>query len=172
MPSGRARWALAAGVLLAVLGAAQEEGADNPHRYMDQEAQCAACHRMEQQNQNLAASPHDFKASVTEICRGCHSPEQTGRSHSVGKDPRRALKRRESPEELPLQWSDDERTEVMTCGTCHNPHLPRFSQQKLFSRQRPHPGVPDGYLTYFLRIRGQTPREGFTPLCHACHPGL
>ena len=109
--------------------------------------------------------------SVVESCRACHPEEQTGRSHPVEVEPRGAPGLKEVPEELPLQWSDDSDSEVMTCGTCHNPHLPRFSEYKLWSRQRPH-GSGDAYLTYYLRLRGKTPREGFTPLCHACHRKL
>lgn len=171
MPGARLPWVLGLAFFLAVVGAATQDDSDNPHAYMDKSDACSGCHRAEE-GRSAGSDPHVFAAPVTDICRGCHPPEQTGRSHKVGSDPRRALKRKDSPAELPLQWSDEARTEVMTCGTCHNPHLPRFSDQKLYSRQRPHAGSSDSYLTYFLRIRGSTPREGFMPLCHACHPGL
>ena len=167
-----ARVLLVLGALLVVVVVAYEDGADDPHGYMNDEVRCAECHQVEKDGEDWILDPHIFTVSVTESCHECHPAHQIGRSHPVGSDPRRALHRRDFPDELPLHWSDDERTEVMTCGTCHNPHLTRFSTEKLYSRQRPHRGRAGDYLTYFLRIRGETPKEGFTPLCHACHPDL
>jgi len=144
---------------------------DAPHGFMDDEARCAGCHEGEPDGDDWLLEPHQFTVSVVEACRGCHPEEQMGRSHPVDVDPLRSRRRGDLPEELPLHWSDEARAEVMTCGTCHNPHAPRFSPDKLYSLQRPW-GDTGQYLTYYLRLRGRTPREGFTPLCHACHPGL
>jgi len=132
---------------------------------------CAGCHEVEPDGEDWLLEPHRFTVSVVEACRGCHPEEQMGRSHPVDVDPLRSRRSNDWPEELPLHWSDEERAEVMTCGTCHNPHLPRLSADKLYSLQRPW-GETGEYLTYYLRMRGRTAREGFTPLCHACHPGL
>jgi nitrate/TMAO reductase-like tetraheme cytochrome c subunit len=169
---GEGRWLLVLGLLVAAVGVALQGELDNPHGYMDDEARCADCHQVEPDGEDWILDPHMFTVSVTDTCLSCHPQDQIGRSHPVGSDPRRALRRRDFPEELPFHWSDEERTEVMTCGTCHNPHLPRFSEDKLYTRQEVHPGTADAYLTYFLRIRGTTPRQGFMPLCHACHPDM
>jgi nitrate/TMAO reductase-like tetraheme cytochrome c subunit len=159
-------------VLLAV-ALALDSGSDDPHGFMDDEARCAECHQVEKDGDDWLLDAHIFTVSVTESCHECHPPQQIGRSHPVGADPRQALHMRDYPGELlPLHWSGHEGTEIMTCGTCHNPHAERFSDQKLYSRQRPYAGRKGEYLTYFLRIRGATPREGFTPLCNACHPDL
>ncbi len=145
--------------------------AEEPHALLADESRCGGCHRMEQDGADWILDPHLFVVSVVEACRACHPEEQMGRSHPVEIDPVGRLGRRDWREDLPLQWSDDARAEVMTCGTCHNPHLPRLSSEKLYSLQKPVRGG-GGYLTYYLRVRGKTPREGFTPLCHTCHPGL
>lgn len=167
------RWAMAASLFLAVVGlAARVTEPDLPHEFMEDEDRCGGCHQVEKDGEDWILDPHIFTVSVLEACRSCHPADELGRSHPVGTDPYRALNRKEMPPELPLHWSDDARSEVMTCGTCHNPHLPRFSAEKLYARQRPHGEEGRRYLTYYLRIRGKTPREGFTPLCHACHPGL
>lgn len=144
---------------------------ERPHAFLNDEKRCAGCHRTEPDGEDWILDPHLFVVSVVEACRGCHPAAQMGRSHPVEVAPSRLFRRGEVPEALPLHWSDAARAEVVTCGTCHNPHLPRLSPEKLHSLQRPAPGG-GGYLTYYLRIRGKTPREGFTPLCHACHPGL
>ena len=141
-----------------------------PHAFMDDESRCIGCHQMEKDGEDWLLDAHLFTVSVVDSCRTCHPEEEMGRSHPVQVDPWEAPGLKDVPEELPLQWSDEVRAEVMTCGTCHDPHLPRFSEDKLWSRQRSHDD--DGYLTYYLRLRGDSPREGFTPLCHACHRTL
>jgi len=165
-------WAATLFLVLAILGGKAGLGPDeSPHGFMAEEAHCADCHEVEPDGEDLILEPHRFTVPVVGTCRECHPAEQMGRSHPVDVAPRRTLGSRDWPEELPLHWSDDARSEVLTCGTCHNPHLPRLSIDKLYSLQRPWEETGQ-YLTYYLRMRGQTPREGFTPLCHACHPGL
>ncbi len=145
---------------------------ENPHAYMDAESACGGCHRMERDGEDWLLDPHIFVRPVDEICKGCHPDREIGRSHPVGVDPYRELGLRDLPEELPLQLTEGERDELMTCGTCHNPHIPRFSPRKLYARQRPAEGAANRYLTYFLRIRPEDPRDGFAPLCKSCHPKM
>ena len=167
-----AAWLAAVAVLIASLsGSSARVGVTAaPHGFMDDEGRCIDCHQMEGDGEGWLPNAHLFTVSVVESCRGCHPEEEMGRSHPVEVDPWEAPGLKDVPEELPLQWSDEERTDVMTCGTCHNPHQERTSPNKLWSRQRPVEGGM--YLTYYLRLRGATPREGFTPLCHACHRDL
>lgn len=144
----------------------------DPHGFMADEGRCADCHRVEPGGQDWILDPHIFSVSIVGACRPCHPADRLGRSHPVGVNPHRTMGRREVPADLPLQWSDEEGAEVMTCGTCHDPHLPRLSATKLYGLQEPLPNSGGRYLTYYLRLRGVTPREGFTVLCHACHPNL
>jgi len=140
------------------------------HGLLDDEDRCIDCHQMERDGDDWLLDPHLFTVSVVDACRSCHPESQMGRSHPVNVSPGGGKGMKDMPEELPLQWSDDLLNDVMTCGTCHNPHMDRYSTAKLWSRQRPR--AEGGYLTYYLRLRGATPREGFTPLCHACHRDL
>ncbi|GAB4257191.1 MULTISPECIES: hypothetical protein [Deferrisoma] len=145
---------------------------ENPHGYMDQEANCGGCHRMEPDGDDWLLDAHIFTRSVVEICKECHPDGEIGRSHPVDVDPYRELGLSDLPDTLPLQLVEGERDELMTCGTCHNPHLPRFSPKKLYKRQRPFPGKAKRFLTYFLRVRPDDPRDGFAPLCKSCHPKM
>jgi hypothetical protein len=137
---------------------------------MDDEERCIDCHQMEKDGEDWLLDPHLFTVSVVGACRACHPVRQLGRSHPVDVEVGEVADIHAVPEQLPLHWSDEQRAPVMTCGTCHNPHLDRFAPHKLWSRQLA--AGEAGYLTYYLRMRGSTPRVGFTPLCHACHPDL
>ncbi len=163
--------------LLVGLGAAtvlwsMSGGPDGVHAYMEDQNRCAGCHHVEKDGDDWILDPHIFSVSVVDACRICHPPQKMGRSHPVGMDPRRGRAGTKIPAQLPLQAREGERGELMTCGTCHNPHLPRLSRQKAFPTQPPFPGRSGEYLTYFLRPVGQNSKEGFTALCHACHPDL
>lgn len=169
----RALAAALAGCVALWLGAvAGTPSAENPHAYMDAETRCAGCHRVVREGGDWVLDPHIFRRSVVEICQGCHPSQRMGRSHPVGSDPLRKLKLKQMPADLPLQLVEGDRDELMTCGTCHNPHTPRLSRQKLYSRQAAFPGRAGEYLTYYLRSRSADPRDGFTPLCKSCHPKL
>ena len=159
-------------LVAAISGARPEPVPDDPHAHMADEGRCDGCHGAGPDREGRIPDPHVFTRPVGEICRVCHPDDQIGRSHPVGVDPYRALGLKELPEELPLQMVEGERDELMTCGTCHNPHLPRFSHTRLYRRQRPAAGGGGGFLTYYLRMKGSTPGEGFTPLCHGCHPKM
>jgi hypothetical protein len=138
---------------------------------MEDGGRCTRCHQVEQDGEGGQIDPHAFAVSVVEACRECHPEERLGRSHPVGVAPLRSAPRELPPATLPLQWSSAARAQVVTCGTCHNPHLPRLARKPVYSLQRPW-GQTGQYLTYFLRMSAATSREGFIPLCHACHPGL
>ncbi len=170
------RAALLGGIcLLAAAAFASRPGVpetDAAHDFMADESRCAECHRVVKEGKDWVLDPHIFTGSVVDACRRCHPATSMGRSHPVGVDPTRSRPRIYVPPELPLQWSDEARGEVMTCGTCHDPHLPRFDRRKLHGRQKPHPRGKGQYLTYFLRLRGEEARDGYTKLCHACHPKL
>lgn len=164
-----------AGVLLFALvslwGTAAAVPGVPPHAFMEEKARCPDCHEVKPDGEDLLIEPHRFSVGVAETCRECHPGEQMGRSHPVDVEPRRPPDAGSWPDELPLHWSDAVRSEVITCGTCHNPHLPRLSGDRLYSVQHPWEGT-GRYLTYYLRVRGNNSRDGFAPLCRACHPDL
>jgi hypothetical protein len=172
MPLRTRCFVVVAAMLALGLWAAGVTTSESPHAYMDSESRCSGCHRVEKDGNDWLLDPHIFRTSVTDACQGCHPPQRMGRSHPVGSDPLRLLHLKQMPADLPLQLIEGDRDELMTCGTCHNPHLPRLARQKLFSRQPAFPGRTGEYLTYFLRRRSPDPRDGFTPLCKSCHPKL
>lgn len=142
-----------------------------PHPFMSDQSKCDTCHHVEW-NAGVGTLDEDkFDRSFIDVCNNCHQGKM-GRSHPVGVNPYKMVPRNNYPGTLPLQWSDDLMADVMTCVTCHDMHAARFSEEKLYSRQKEYPDSDDVYLTYYLRIRGSTPREGFAPLCKACHPKL
>lgn len=164
-----------AGVLLLLAAAAGGRPApdtDEPHGFMQAVGRCGGCHEVKGPGVPRADGPRSFTGSVVAICRECHRSEEMGRSHPVGMDPARSRGRVQVPPELPLHWSDERGSEVMTCGTCHNPHLARFTDRRIHSFQKPHPQGKGRFLTYYLRLRGDEPKDGYTPLCRACHPKL
>lgn len=159
--------------------AGDKDDKDEVHAFMDKEKRCAGCHQVEVDDEDLILDPHIFILPVVEICHNCHPPKQIGRSHPVGGDPRKDLGLENPPEFLPLHWSAERRANVVTCGTCHNPHISRFSAEKIHSRQKPFQGRKKGnkkkeakYLTYFLRLKSNNPRDGYMKLCQACHPDM
>jgi len=159
--------------------AGEKEDPDEVHAFMDSEKRCEGCHQAEHDGEDLILDPHIFVLPVIEICHNCHPPKQIGRSHPVNVDPRETLGLSNPPEALPLHWSKDQRARVVTCGTCHNPHMSRFSEKKIHSLQKPFRSKKNKikrkkakYLTYFLRITSDNPRDGYMALCQACHPDM
>lgn len=151
-------------------GLASTRSLNGPHPFLVDETQCDMCHLVTWKGSTGTLDEKAFSHSLIEVCNRCHK-ERIGRSHPVGMDPYKKIPRSEYPANFPLQWSDDLMADVMTCATCHNLHGNRFDDKKLYARQQPHPEGAGRYLTYFLRVRGDTPRQGYAPLCKACHPG-
>lgn len=140
------------------------------HMFMNDQGECDTCHVVEWKGAIGELSDDVFRDSFVDICASCH-PERLKRSHPVNVSPYPLMSRNSYPEDLlPLQYDEDGKTELMTCATCHKPHSPRTGPEKLYGRQKEVSGKPGEYLTYYLRIRGKTPKEGYAPLCKACHP--
>jgi cytochrome c553 len=144
---------------------------EDPHSFVDDQEQCDVCHVVTWDGDVGELESDEFSSSLTDVCVQCHE-ENLKRSHPVGVTPYKIIDRESYPAELVLQWSDDAMEDVITCATCHGVHVERFSDEKLFSRQKAYPGGEERYLTYALRIHGDTPRDGFAPLCKSCHPRM
>ncbi len=129
--------------------------------------QCGDCHKSSAQL-GVFVEPHGFVAKVVDICLTCHSKKHLGKSHPTGKrvtmDP--------LPADLPFEvWVSEygEEYPVVTCGTCHNPHLPGIG---IRYRPPPEPGMEgtfEPYRTRFLRKDAKNVTSGFAPLCKTCH---
>jgi hypothetical protein len=115
--------------------------------------------------------PHEFIKSHTNMCISaeCHTDEELGLSHAVDLSPYDTYPDMIVPEEIPLNWDTEEYQEVMTCGSCHNPHLDWLSVTKSFDSQQPYKIILEVpyYKTDYLRI--QDPIEGYATLCKSCH---
>jgi len=135
----------------------------NPHEAMNAPGTCKGCHAYD--GSTLAA--HEFDVRIPEKCRVCHTEEQLGRSHPIGVDPRHSAENVDVPEDLPLENG------MVSCGTCHNPHLVFLSKTRAYPAQQPAFLEVTGqveipwYKTLFLRK--SDPDRGFEPLCLACH---
>ena len=135
----------------------------NPHQPMNEKAACAGCHAYHKN----AIEPHSFVVPIPEKCLECHSAEKLGRSHPIGVDPSRSPEHMEVPEYLPLEDG------MVSCGTCHNPHMAHLSRTKAYLSQAVAFVQKEGraevswYKTLFLWK--SDPIKGFEPLCIACH---
>lgn len=142
------------------------------HSFLSNQEDCDACHEVEWKGSVGNLETDKFSASFVEVCaRPCHEANLK-RSHPVNVNPFKKRSKDQYPANLPLQFSRAEGAEILTCVTCHKPHSDRHSAEKLYARQREHPNSGGKYLTYYLRVRGQTAKEGYAPLCKACHPQL
>lgn len=104
-----------------------------PHRFSD--AQCPDCHVDSDRN------PKKLTATITKLCKGCHSKTVRTSSHPVDIVPEFM----QIPADLPL--TDGK----ITCNTCHNVH----ADAKLAF----------GYKSFFLR----RPTVDFRFFCLSCH---
>ncbi len=161
----------------------------NPHDFFNSKTDCQECHSLNEKTGRMM--DHSFVKDVTSICRQCHSTESLGYSHSIGARPEEKYPDMDVPEVLPLDVEG-----ALTCGTCHNPHLPYFTMDRFFSIQdplfcaldaepepdteivlamaaEPEPEDANGaetkcfYQTYFLRVREID--QGNDPTCRSCH---
>lgn len=136
----------------------------DPHLFMQEEDDaCAECHSYYRDE----LDPHSFAVPMVEKCMECHPQGKLGRSHPIGVDPGDARPRIEAPDELPLENG------LVSCGTCHQPHLTQLSSIPCSKEQKPFLFLDDGrdkipyYKAYYLRM--PDPEAGFAPLCTACH---
>lgn len=142
------------------------------HAFVENSDECDQCHVVEWKGDTGKLEEKSFHASFIDVCANqCH-PEELKRSHPVNVNPYKVVRKEVYPAFLPLQYSDTKKTDVMTCATCHKPHGERLGRNKLHPRQREVPGSDGQYLTYYLRVRGFTAKEGYAPLCKSCHPDL
>jgi hypothetical protein len=74
----------------------------------------------------------------------------------------------EIPEDLPVDEDG-----AVTCGTCHNPHLPGYLPERFTVSQQPTGTLEEEgrqvayYKSYRLRLHGAD--AGNDPTCAACH---
>jgi len=138
-----------------------------PHRAMNAAGACAGCHAFA----GTTLIPHEFVVEIPAKCWECHAQRALGRSHPIGVDPSRSpASVVQIPADLPLENGR------VSCGSCHNPHLPHLSRTRTFPKQpaafRQSAGRDEieWYQTFYLRK--SDPVAGFEPLCLACHKDL
>jgi hypothetical protein len=115
--------------------------------------------------------PHDFIKSITSMCMSeeCHTAGELGPSHAVDISPYQRYPDMIVPKEIPLNWDTEKYEEVITCGSCHNPHLDWLSSTPAYESQESIKKI-DGtlyYLSYFLRVKDT--KRHYYPLCKSCH---
>lgn len=115
--------------------------------------------------------PHDFIAPITGMCSSstCHTEEELGNSHAVEIAVTDRYPDMRVPTELPLYWDTDKYQSVISCGTCHNPHLDWLSRDAFSIAQEVTETIEgaDYYTTFFIRVR--SPETGLFVLCKGCH---
>ncbi len=139
----------------------------NPHAFMDQPDICSTCHKYWEGQ----LEPHMFSVMVHEVCEVCHA--ELGRSHPININPQDYDI--QVDETIPLAYIEQLGDDVVSCGSCHNPHGEWFSPVKAYEKQ---PELfllivsPDEeikyYKTYYLRA--SDPVKGYLVLCVLCHP--
>ena len=136
------------------------------HAFFNLPEFCACCHETGSGGQEV--DPHRFTDGISETCARCHGGREIGRSHPVDVDPADRYPDMQVPEEMPLDWEGR-----ITCGTCHNPHLPGSATERYAAQQEPagtrevDGSEVDVYKTYRLRVH--VPDAGNDPTCDACH---
>lgn len=136
------------------------------HAFFEQPEFCACCHEVDESDGAVEA--HGFTIEISEHCGRCHTGRDLGLSHPVDVVATDRFPDMEIPEEMPV---DDQGR--ITCGTCHNPHLPGYSTERFAVGQWPTgsrevDGLEvDFYKSY--RLRFHAPDAGNDPTCAACH---
>ncbi len=138
----------------------------DPHEFLNRVESCTCCH--ETGGAEGSIEPHEFTSEIPENCTRCHTEEMIGISHPVGSSPSERFPEMEVPEALPVDEQDR-----ITCGTCHNPHLPGYSRERYTKLQRPmgtreEENVEIAYYKSY-RLRLHQPDAGNDPTCAACH---
>lgn len=161
----RRMMALAATLLLGATPLAAGDAPSDPHAFFNAPGGCTGCH--EAGNGPEGVAEHEFVVDVSDLCRGCHPAERLGPSHPVDVDPSAAGFVEAVAEGLPVSVEG-----LITCGTCHNPHLSGRSTMRLWKTQElevvcSNSGCLRYFKSYYLRVREQD--RGFDPLCAGCH---
>lgn len=106
-----------------------------PHDFSGQGMNCTSCHEYV-----TVKSRGVMKKPVGEICLGCH--KLPGHSHPVDLEPAMSI-----PQDMPLDNNG-----LLTCATCHDPHMPSVDRIT-------------GKKTLYLRRSG--PNRMFCMSCHS-----
>jgi len=130
----------------------------NPHNSLNDQLTCLECHDAYRDE----VDGHEFIVSITESCERCHNLRLLDRSHPYDIDPRRSKIDVRIPDELPLHGN------LLTCGTCHDPHLSYLATVQSFRLQEPKAVAEVAYYQTFY-TRKNDPVQGFDPLCDSCH---
>lgn len=158
------------GIVVCTFALAQTGGElpENPHGFMDQQTLCPSCHTYWEGQ----LEPHMFSVMVHDKCKTCHTV--LGRSHPINMNPPSTESEIEVPEFLPLAYIDELGDDVMSCGTCHNPHGEWLAEKRAYPSQLEEIVITDAsgqevkyFKTFYLRI--SDPVEGYMPLCVSCH---
>jgi hypothetical protein len=156
----------AAAVAVAAVQSGTEPPA-NPHLFLENEDLCVSCHTYFEGQ----LEPHMFSVMVHEKCIVCHT--KLGRSHPINVNPQDSYLRISDTDPLPLAYIEELGDDVVSCGSCHNPHGEWLSTAKAYMKQQPYFILVSSeaetlyYKTYYLRI--SDPVKGFMPLCQVCH---
>jgi hypothetical protein len=144
----------------------------NPEDPADQ-PKCRSCHRYTAPGPGGTLKEHNFILPIYDQCmQHHHTPKEIGRSHPIGMDPNESDAVGEVPPELPLESIDpifEDDFTMMSCGTCHQPHLDRLSVTKASPKDKSveYAGNTPLYKTNYLRM--PDPVAGHATLCLACH---
>ena len=115
--------------------------------------------------------PHEFVRPITGMCMTdeCHTDYELGNSHAVDISPYERYPDMKVPKEYPLYWDTDKYKELITCGTCHNPHLDWLYPEPLQKIHKPVKRIKGKkyYSTFFVRVRSL--EHGLFTLCKGCH---
>jgi hypothetical protein len=136
------------------------------HAFFNLPEFCVCCH--EEGGPEVQVEPHGFTVEITEMCMRCHVPSDIGTSHPVDVVAEERYPDMEVPDYMPVDAEGR-----ITCGTCHNPHLPGHSTERFSLGQVP-TGTRevDGREVEFFRtyrLRAHAPGAGNDPTCEACH---
>ncbi len=116
-------------------------------------------------------SPHEFSKNITSMCvnDSCHTDDELGMSHVVDISPYDTYPNMKVPAEIPLNWDTEKYEEVISCGSCHNPHIDWLSPTKSYLKQDYYKKVKGRklYKTNYVRI--QDPKKGYYTLYSGCH---